>query len=375
MQESGIKTQGRKSAGGRVDKRKRLLFFLAFLTFSTFLTAAFAFNETHLDKSKLPKGCISCHKGHGKRGTLMLGSPKDDLCFNCHGSVKKGEQGEARTDIYSVLLKRSNHPVIQTSRYHVQGETLPEKSSSVPRHVSCVDCHDPHLTSKDKPLNVAHGYSGRKVRTKDVRKEYTVCYLCHSNSANLPPNARNIAQDFDSGNASFHPVEAEGKSSRAPSLRAPLFAGSMITCSDCHGNDDPYGPKGPHGSNYDHILKANYTTESGPESPSAYDLCYGCHNRNSILNDKSFNAHKRHVVYASVSCFACHASHGSKTYESLIAFDERIVFPNTQGQNYLVQLLPGKPRCFLSCHVGALQYEHIMKGQQYYVNNNPAPGW
>lgn len=375
MQERGRKNKGMNGAGGAAQRRKYVLLFLTPLISVIFFTLAFAFNETHLDKSRLPKGCISCHKGHGKRGTLMLGSPKEELCFNCHGPVKRGEQGEAQTDIYSVLLKRSNHPVLQTSQYHVPGESLPERSSSTPRHVSCVDCHDPHLTTKARPANVARGYSGKRGVVKEVRKDYMVCYLCHSDSANLPPNARNIAQDFDPSNASFHPVEAPGRNSRVPSLMAPLSAGSTITCSNCHGNDDASGPKGPHGSNYDHILRANYTTESGPESPDAYDLCYGCHNRDSILNDQSFKSHKRHVAYASISCFACHASHGSKTYESLISFDDRIVLPNALGQRYFVQLLPGKPRCFLSCHVRALQYEHIAKGATYYVNTSPVPDW
>ncbi len=376
MQDGSAKRGELNHAGkGRGQKRRPLLCFLAFLVSLTCLTVAFAFNETHLDKTKLPKGCISCHKGHGKRATMMLSEPKDGLCFKCHGSVKQGELGEARTDIYSALIKRSNHPVLQTSQYHVPGERLPERSSSAPRHVACVDCHDPHLTTKDRPLNVARGYAGKQLRPKEVRKEYMVCYLCHSDSANLPPNEHNVAQDFTTSNASFHPIEAPGRNSRVPSLSAPLTPGSTITCSDCHGNDDNYGPKGPHGSNYDHLLKANYTMQSGPESISAYELCYMCHNRNSILNDQSFKSHKRHILYATASCFACHASHGSKVYGNLINFDANIVFPNSLGQLNFVQLLPGKPRCFLSCHVGATQYEHSMKGSQYYVNRTPLPGW
>jgi predicted CXXCH cytochrome family protein len=361
--------------GRRLRGRKFLFFPLIFAISLIFATLVFAVNETHLDKSKLPKGCISCHKGHGKRATLMLAAPKEELCFECHGPVKKGGPGEAPTDIYSVLLKKSNHPVLQTSQYHVPGEALPERSSSAPRHVSCEDCHDPHMTTKEIPYNVSRGYAGKRVKIKDVRKEYAVCYLCHSDSANLPPGAHNIAQDFDASNASFHPIETSGKNGKVPSLKSPLSTSSLITCSDCHGNDDQFGPKGPHGSNFEHILKANYSTESGPESPAAYDLCYWCHNRSSILNDDSFKSHKRHVLYENSSCFACHASHGSKTYADLISFNNRIVFPNSLGQLNYVQLLPGKPRCFLNCHAGASQYEHIMKGSQYYVNNNPIPGW
>jgi predicted CXXCH cytochrome family protein len=361
-----------------VTARRVSFFFAAFSAFLA-VTSAFAFNEPHLDKSRLPDGCFSCHKGHGKRATMMLRSPKNELCFTCHGPVRKGTRGEANTDIYSVLLKRSNHPVLQTSQYHLPGESLPEKSSSTPRHVSCHDCHNPHLASKEKPFKGTRGISGRRARIKEVEKEHAACYLCHSDSANLPPKARNIAQDFDPGNASFHPVETAARNRNAPSLKPPLSASSTIDCSDCHGNNDKSGPKGPHGSEYEHLLKARYSTESGPESPRAYELCYGCHSRNSILNDASFKSHKRHLLYGNASCFACHASHGSKTYENLISFDYRVVFPNSQGQLAYAQLLPGKPRCFLSCHSGGLAYDHAMKGAQYCVKSGITsvcpPGW
>ena len=371
MQQHGtIRVKTIDRVGGRLA-----VLCLALVSSLALMARAFAYNETHLDKSKLPQGCISCHKGHGKRASLMLAQSKEELCFKCHGPVKNGEKGEAHTDIYSVMTKRSNHPVLQTSNNHVPGETLPERSPAVPRHVACVDCHDPHLTSREIPYNVRRGYAGKRVKVTDVRKEYVVCYLCHSDSANLPPSAHNIAQDFDPGNASFHPVESPGRNNKVPSLLSPLSTGSTISCSDCHGNDDKCGPKGPHGSNYPHLLTANYSTESGPESPTAYDLCYSCHSRSSIINDSSFKSHKMHIVYENQSCFACHASHGSKTYENLISFDSRVVLPNSQGQLNYLKLLPGKPRCFLSCHVGAAQYEHVMKGSQYYVANNPVPLW
>lgn len=344
--------------------------FMATLALTFVATLAAGFSETHLDKSRLPEGCVSCHKGHGKRGSAMLASPKNELCFNCHGP-----RGGAQADIYSVLVKRSNHPVIRTTQFHVTGESLPEKMSSTPRHVSCYDCHNTHLSTKENPLKGVRGYSGKGARIKEPRKEYMVCYLCHSDSANLPPSTHNVAKDFDPANASFHPVESEGRNRIVPSLISPLTASSTIDCSGCHGNDDTFGPKGPHGSNYEHILKASYATESGPESPSAYGLCYGCHKRSSIQNDESFKSHKRHILYANASCFACHASHGSRTYEKLIYFDNRIVFPNLQGQLTYAPMLPGKPRCFLNCHMGALQYEHIMKGGQYFINNNAPPGW
>jgi predicted CXXCH cytochrome family protein len=352
---------------------------LAFTFTSVF--PVFAVDEPHLDRSKLPGGCSSCHKGHGKRATVMLDSPKDELCFKCHGPAGRGAATGPRIDIYSVILKRSNHPVLQTSQYHVPGETLPERSPSTPRHVSCYDCHNVHALTKDKPLKGVRGYSGKGAKVTDVQREYQVCYVCHSDSANLPVNSTNMAREFDAGNRSFHPVEAVGRNRSVPSLKTPLSTASIINCSDCHGNDDKTGPKGPHGSTYQGMLSEYYTTDSGPESLRSYELCYKCHNRNSILNDDSFKSHKRHVVYGNVPCFACHDSHGSRDYEHLIKFDQRVVLPNSLGQLSYMKLVPGKPRCFLNCHVGPIQYDHKIIGAQYCVSTPPPvrqicpPGW
>jgi len=335
----------------------------------------YAFNETHLDTSRLPLGCGSCHRSHGKSGTTMLVESKEDLCFNCHGIVKKGVKGEATTDIYSIILKRSNHPIIQTTRYHIVGENLPEKSPAIPRHVSCFDCHNPHLSTKDKPLAGVNGYSGRGARVRNVQYEYEVCYKCHSDNANLPAEASNIAIKLDPGNASYHPIETIGKNRNVPSLERNLSTLSIITCSDCHGNDDKGGPKGPHGSNYEFILNDNYSRESAPESAITYELCYKCHRRNSILADESFNAHKKHVLYSNVSCYACHDPHGSRDYENLINFDIRVVSPNSIGELNYIKFIPERPRCLLSCHIEGATYEHKITGGQFCVNTNCLPGW
>jgi len=337
-------------------------------------TNSYAFNETHLDNSKLPEGCNSCHRSHGKPATPMLERPKDELCLKCHGLIKKGVKGEAKTDIYSILIKRSNHPIIETTKYHLIGEDLPEKSPSTPRHVSCFDCHSPHLSTKDKPLVGVRGYSGRGAKINRAQYEYEVCYKCHSDSANLPSGASNIANEFDPGNASFHPVETIGKNRTVPSLEANLSSLSIIKCSDCHSNDDKNGPVGPHGSNYEFILKGNYTIDSAPESPYAYELCYGCHARVSILNNDSFSAHNQHLSNR-ISCYSCHDAHGSMVYENLINFDIRIVSPNSLGQLNYMKLTPGKPQCFLSCHIDGIDYEHKITGSQYCVNTNCPPGW
>ncbi|NTU41793.1 MAG: hypothetical protein HGA78_01815 [Nitrospirales bacterium] len=317
----------------------------------------------HLDRAKVPAGCSACHKGHGKRGTKLLQQDKNELCFSCHESMR------------FVILKRSNHPVTRTTQYHSAVETLPERSPSAKRHVSCFDCHDSHLATKDKPLRGVPGYSGKGIAVQEVRNEYEVCYRCHSDSANLPANSSNMARKFDPGNASFHPVEMAGRNRFVPSLKSPLTLNSTINCSDCHGNDDRMGPKGPHGSNYDGLLRANYMKDSGPESPNAYQLCYDCHNRSSILNDESFQSHKRHVLYSAVSCSICHDPHGSATYANLINFNARFAFPNSMGQLAYAKMNPGKPRCFLSCHLNGQNYDHKVTKGVYSINANSIPGW
>ncbi|MFQ6618490.1 MAG: cytochrome c3 family protein [Fidelibacterota bacterium] len=41
--------------------------------------------SSHLDWSKLPRRCSSCHVGHGVPGTVMLPAAEEKFCFQCHG--------------------------------------------------------------------------------------------------------------------------------------------------------------------------------------------------------------------------------------------------------------------------------------------------
>lgn len=334
------------------------------LTFTftfTFFFASLCFAiPTHLDKTKVSTGCRTCHKGHGTRGTTLLESSKENLCFKCHGGSGKGK------DVYSLLAKPSNHPVSQTSRYHVTGEELPERDASLPRHASCYDCHNTHRSEKETPLNGMKGYSGRGAKVRQINREFELCYNCHSDSANLPQQ-KNIAEAFSPLNASYHPVETYGKNSLVPSLKKGYTASSLIRCSDCHGNDDLAGAKGPHGSIYAPILMDRYERTSGPESPATYGLCYQCHNRTSILNDESFKAHKAHIVFNQTPCSDCHDAHGSKLYKNLLTLEgstftktaaSAAIYPNSRGELTLLQGASGKPRCFLSCHVKGRAFDH-----------------
>jgi len=327
---------------------KRILVIFFIILASTTVSATI--KPTHLDPIENPAGCAVCHAGHGVRGTSMLRFDEKDLCFECHGLPTSTIPSvlRANTDIYKVFQKTYKHPVMDTYKYHEPLEELPEKDPSRPRHVSCLDCHNIHESTPDNPLRKVKGYIRGISRIEESPPEYKVCYKCHSDSANLPMDSRNIAEEFDPANRSYHPVETAGSNDRVPSLIPPYTTASRITCSDCHGNSDPDGPKGPHGSDYEYILKARYDRFSGPESYESYELCYNCHDRGSIINNQSFQAHREHIVYQQTPCSACHNSHGSRHNEHLIEFSSEFV-----DLVPIPQYVPspvGKPMCYLNCH-------------------------
>lgn len=342
---------------------KRLYILIIFiLTF-----AGIVFSQgipSHLDSIKNPAGCAVCHKGHGVRSSPMLRFNKTELCFSCHGGFRGNMPAElkAKTDIYSVFRKRYRHPVLETSQYHKPLEDLPERDPSAPRHVACEDCHRVHESTSDKPWRKIKCYSATKVKKKEADEEYEICYLCHADSLNRPPDKKDISDLMDSMNPSYHPVEARGKNGKVPSLIPPLNTNSKILCSDCHGNNDLFGPKGPHGSDYEYILRARYEMQEGPESYEAYELCYTCHERQSILGNQSFQKHKEHVVYQHVPCSACHDSHGSKVNQHLINFDQKFVL-SSPIPSYMTSL-PGRPICYLRCHIGGRDADH---NSQFYT--------
>lgn len=315
---------------------------------------------SHMDRSKQPRGCSGCHGGRGSPGTPLLKGSLQDFCYTCHGN--RNRRG-ADTNIEAVFGKASRHPVFETTEYHSREEALPEQSSTAPRHVSCYDCHRAHSATPENPMRGARGYMPGSIRgiqaegpppgiiMRTAEYEYQVCYLCHSDSANLPGGSRNIGAEFDPTNESFHPVEAVGKNSFVPSLVTQLSTTEKISCGSCHGNSDPGGPQGPHGSDYDSLLVAEYLTSDGLETAKAYELCYMCHDRSSILRDDSFKRHNLHVLQNDTSCFTCHASHGSRMDRHLISFNDAVVAPsaNSGGPLYL-PVAGGAPKCYLSCH-------------------------
>jgi predicted CXXCH cytochrome family protein len=317
------------------------------------------FTETaHGDKKNLPKGCASCHRGHGKQNTPMLPEEKDTFCFRCHGSnnskVKMQSVGYLAKNVTLGNLEKEfqkpyHHPVEKIG-IHKTGETLPEKDPSIPRHSECGDCHHHHYTTKKDKFAGIKGVNRLGTTVEQANAEYELCFKCHSNSANLPSDQKNKADLFNVSNASYHPVIAAGKNNDVPSLVQTLRSSSTIKCTDCHNNNDPTGPKGPHGSEYMHILRRHFNANDGPEQSYQYELCYYCHNRTSILGNRSFFYHNLHITVVGTSCRTCHNPHGSMRYPHLIDLDSFFIRPSNSGRLEYDSFSPRTGQCFLNCH-------------------------
>lgn len=331
-------------------------------------------------------GCSSCHKIHSAASPerLLRFRREEENCLNCHSG------GVARTNLESEFRKRSAHPIrLSTGRHDPV-----EDPRTMPRHVECADCHNPHAVAADtsarirgfrqtySTLPVTVSPANRFVSGTDsggrnvsqARFEYEICLKCHAETLTAfrrPEIVRQIQQtntrlEFQTGNPSFHPVFGPRRNSEVVSLTSPLRVGDVIACTDCHNSDSAAknfwdGASGPHGSVYEPLLVENYSTgEFVIESPQAYALCYRCHQRESILGDESFPLHNVHILRGRSSCASCHDAHGiSRTqgnaaaHGHLINFDLTVVRPTagvSASRVEFVDLGVQRGSCTLTCH-------------------------
>jgi predicted CXXCH cytochrome family protein len=313
--------------------------------------------------------CANCHTPHaaGIPESLLVFETEEGNCLSCH------DGSTAETDILSEIRKGFRHPVERMVGVHVATEV----PFSMPRHVECEDCHDPHATSAgtasapnvQPPLIGVSGVGSMGALVEPARYEYEICFRCHADGPGVPAPyiARQILQPnirlkVDERNPSYHPIENPGRNVDVPSLLFPLQVTSIIYCSDCHsGNSGSTvtGVRGPHGSDWPFLLEREYSIADGTtESFQAYALCYKCHDRDVILSDRSSGTHRTHIVDYGATCSVCHDPHGisatqgnSTNNSHLINFDISIVEPDpVTGQlMYEAQGLD-EGRCFLMCH-------------------------
>jgi hypothetical protein len=265
----------------------------------------------------------------------MLPGPQAEICLGCHenraASQRKVAEGrlapEARpASLGSVLDQPFLHPVDDS----------------------------PHRGARGMDLET-HAGGTRKGSTLDPSMpEFELCDGCHQETSARVEDPRDVGGLLDPVNRSFHPVKAQS-AERSPSL-LPEFVGREINCTDCHGNSDPGGARGIHGSAVRFLLRDEYTTLDGStESAAAYALCYRCHDREAVLDSTLFPEHDLHVVQQRVACSTCHNPHGAVDSRALMRFEERpgvpAVSPSlTTGLLAFDSGAPGGGSCHMTCH-------------------------
>ncbi len=313
--------------------------------------------------------CENCHNPHSAEGhkRLLNYQTEENNCLNCHnGNV-------ATKDIQAVLSRQYTHDVYNYTQIH----DTDENSVVQNRHVECEDCHNPHSSrnaSAQAPaasglIDGVRGVNSDGNAVSEIQYQYELCYRCHADSPDKPVSStsrvieqNNVLLEFDLTNPSYHPVEGAGKNSNVPSLISPYRESSVIYCTDCHASDGAGSPRGPHGSIYPQILKYNFNrTGNAEESFQAYELCYQCHDRDTIIkgdSNVSKDVHDEHVRGENISCNACHDPHGISSSQGnstnnthLINFDAALVSPDpNSGRLEFVDQGNDRGSCYLVCH-------------------------
>ena len=337
-----------------------------------------------------PYTCMDCHdNGHGSNKSTLLApydytglgtgtdvtNEEEGFCFSCHGAggeaSVKVHLSFANTNTATAIRK---HDVTASYRKHTNEEYLGTSFGGANRHVECVDCHTPHsakaYTATVAPtiyneLIGASGvnpiYTGAGAPTgftylDNATYEYQVCFKCHSSYTTLPSylpagwsgtadavdglkklttggtntqiaDSRDMAQEFNPSNASFHPIIAAGTNLNinAATFQTGYSYTSRMYCTDCHNDNQNatagYG-RGPHGSQNLHILDAGTGGNSGYKSvhnavnTSTTDFCTKCHQAASYISGNTSSRYGYHYYHVAnktqEGCYICHDSHGSE---------------------------------------------------------------
>ncbi|MFZ4399129.1 MAG: cytochrome c3 family protein [Bacteroidales bacterium] len=333
--------------------------------------------------------CLACHdNGHGSNKSTLIGpfaysgpgtgtdlmNEEEGFCMNCHGA-----SGIASVKVHLAFSGTNTatnfykHDPNATYRKHLNGETLGASFGGANRHVECVDCHNPHgtkagtatapvlLPALTGATGVEPTYAGAGAPTgfvwkSSVNQEYQVCYKCHSSFTTLPTyipggwnsaalqadglkklttigtngqvgETRDMAQEYNPNNASYHPVMAAGTNLNinAGTFQTGYTYTSRIYCSSCHSSDLSATPgygNGPHGSSNLHLLdggsggSSNYKTVHNEVTAVTTAVCTKCHQITSYYTGNTnsrFGYHLYHVNNKTrAECYLCHDTHGSE---------------------------------------------------------------
>lgn len=348
------------------------------------------------------RNCATCHKNHRGMG---IGATKagiqaaDQLCLTCHEGTNTAPSmdgapkfptwtGQGSGHIKNRFISRRSETFVRIAR---------NGSSQIRLTQDCSGCHDVHGKESGKLRTTGFDARGQLLgrRPQSVAE---ICFGCHAGAeaALLPSGAADLGPLFTKGAASSHEVgiTAAGRPD-LPSLRVSAFQGKL-DCTSCHDNPNTAGARGPHTSPHAALLKAAYGHEKDQArlGERTNDLCFLCHDKQSILANQSFTLHAQHLsgftgagspsTARKVSplseaaaalglrspkdlrpgrsgafmagygeptpCATCHAPHGSMRQGSLVEFDRSVVSFSSVGSIVFQRAGLGRGSCTLSCH-------------------------
>jgi len=306
------------------------------------------------------EGCRACHRVHFAEleTPLQAIAAEEEGCYACHSA--DGDPGNpGAVDVMTTFALPYRHPVEATMGVHEPGEN----PYTMPTHVTCADCHNPHATRDGGTMDAMVEMRGIDVNGLPVdpaTEPQQVCYPCHGlapePTEDVPRyyGGASIREQFGNSAVSAHPVDRDA-SVGSPSLRQEWQNVTRIGCEDCHNAPQSAGyAEGPHGSTYSFILERNYRAD-GTEgfTPPDADLCDKCHDVAWIIGRNDPFKHEEHADEG-VLCSSCHAAHGvtggpvSGT-QHLINFDLRVVEPFLGVIEYVTDG-SGHGTCTLLCH-------------------------
>lgn len=330
---------------------------IAVLLFLTGLSPALG-QDPHLDQRLVPGSCRTCHSGHGQSMSPMLPEPQKDVCLRCHGSqadlVEAIQSNDLAADAQPPLLANtltgpSIHPLTEGAFSRLEEGSI-----------TCTSCHSPHrgsrrlIQSEALPNNEVAPRGQLLSTANPMEFQFELCQRCHGDQGLTTLNLADMSRLTDPASRSSHPIQKPANSS-SPSLK-PDFANRQMSCTDCHGNSDRTGPRGPHGSLFSPILRQNFVASDGsPDSEETYALCYSCHDRQRVLDSPLFPLHRSHIEGFRASCSTCHNPHGSAGNRALISYGEETAGSGVNasmrsGVLAFESLAPGQGSCFVTCH-------------------------
>lgn len=241
--------------------------------------------------------CLSCHDPHTAAvPPRLITKVEENTCYACHNGTV------ATSDIQSDFAKTSRHPVEIDNTSGGTGDhddTRVENPLTMPLHVECMDCHNPHGVAAADPmisfnpndLLAPHtappaanarikGVTGLDVNgspTTDIANQYELCFKCHGRpgqntcgsarcgsadtrgmvrvdmvlgdpllgGTQVNRNIRDRVYSGAAGLVSYHPIEANdtANNNNVPTIdNSTLGTGlnsttSLIYCTDCHNGD------------------------------------------------------------------------------------------------------------------------------------------